>query len=160
VPFRLSFLIESAGAQGASFRTGMAGILAFTNKHVNRQIRETLKSLIVLSQSQPVVKLRVSLSTYAPAGGRKLIATRISALTQALESWGYCQATSAGGDPLQTTMSSALGVACASTAPAAIAPFHEVVKLMPWQRACSPFADGAVLFRTEDGRMWPYQMGT
>jgi len=159
VPFRLSFLVESAGAQGAKFLSGMAGILTFTNQ-INKQIRESLKSLIVLSQSQPVVKLRISISTYTHNNERKLIETRLSALTQALESWGYCQASSAGGDPLQTVMSSALGVACASTAPASIAPFHEVVKLLPWQRACSPFADGAVLFRTEDGRMWPYQMGT
>jgi intracellular multiplication protein IcmB len=159
VPFRLSFLIESAGAQGAVFASGMAGILTFTNQ-INKQIRESLKSLIMLSQSQPVVKLRVSISTYAQVTERKLIETRLGALLQALESWGYCQATSAGGDPLQTVMSSALGVACSSTAPASIAPFHEVVKLLPWQRACSPFAEGSVLFRTEDGRMWPYQMGT
>ena len=50
-----------------------------------------------------------------------------------------------GGDPLEATMSSALGIACASTAPAAIAPFREVVKLLPWQRASSPFEEGAVL---------------
>ena len=159
VPFRLSYLIESAGAQGAAFQSGLAGILTFTNQ-INKQIRESLKSLIMLAQSQPVVKMRISISTYAQATERKLIETRLSALTQALESWGYCQATSAGGDPLQTVMSSAMGVACASTAPAAIAPFHEVVKLLPWQRASSPFSEGAVLFRTEDGRMWPYQMGT
>jgi intracellular multiplication protein IcmB len=159
IPFRLSFLIESAGAQGATFASALAGILTFTNQ-INRQIRESLKSLILLSQSQPVVKMRVSISTYAPGNERKLLETRLGAVTQALEAWGYCQATSAGGDPLQTVMSSALGVACASTAPAAIAPFHEVVKLLPWQRASSPFQEGAVLFRTEDGRMWPYQMGT
>src|SRR5262249_49519783 len=69
-------------------------------------------------------------------------------------------ASSAGGDPLECTMSSALGVACASTAPVAIAPLREVVKVLPWQRACSPFDEGSVLFRTADGRTWPYQMGT
>ena len=159
VPFRLSFLIESAGAQGASFMSALSGILTFTNQ-INRQIRESLKSLILLSQSQPVVKMRISISTYAQGNERKLIETRLSAVTQALEAWGYCQATSAGGDPLQAVMSSAMGIACASTAPAVIAPFHEVVKLLPWQRASSPFPEGAVLFRTEDGRMWPYQMGT
>jgi len=159
VPFRISFLLESAGAQHASFMSGLAGILTFTNG-INRQIRESLKSLIMISQSAPVVKMRVSISTYAGANERKLIETRLGALTQALEAWGYCQATSAGGDPLQAVMSSALGIACANTAPPVIAPFHEVVKMFPWQRASSPFQEGSVLFRTEDGRMWPYQMGT
>ena len=57
-------------------------------------------------------------------------------------------------------MSSVLGIACASTAPAAIAPFREVVKLLPWQRASSPFNDGSVILRTADGRIWPYQPGS
>ena len=159
VPFRLSFLIEGAGAHGVGFRAFAAAILAFSNE-VNRQIRESLKALQNLAQSEAVVKLRVSLATYAPVGERKLLETRMSAVTQAVEAWGYCQASSAGGDPLEMVMSSALGVACASTAPAAIAPFRDVMKLLPWQRASSPFDDGPVLFRTADGRLWPYQMGS
>ena len=159
IPFRLSFLIESAGAQGAGFRTFASGVLAFTNE-VNRQIRESLKALRKLSQSEPVVRLRISIATCAPVNDRKLMDTRLGAVTQAIESWGYCQASSAGGDPLDASMSSVLGIACASTAPAAIAPFREVIKLLPWQRASSPFNEGAVLFRTADGRVWPYQMGS
>ncbi|MDD3288891.1 MAG: type IV secretion protein IcmB [Alphaproteobacteria bacterium] len=159
VPFRISFLIESAGAQGASFRAFAAAVLAFSND-VNRQIKESLKALQILSQSEPVVKLRISLATHAPSDNLKLMESRLAVLTQALEAWGYCQASSSGGDPLETVMSSALGVACASTAPAAIAPFREVVKLLPWQRASSPFEEGSVLLRTTDGRVWPYQTGS
>ncbi len=159
VPFRISFLVESGGAHAIGFRAFAAAVLAFSNQ-VNRQIRESLKALQQLAQSEPVVKLRVSLATYAPARDRKLIDNRLAALTQALESWGYCQGSSAGGDPLEAVLSSALGIACASTAPAAVAPFRDVVKLLPWQRASSPFQEGSVLFRTADGRLWPYQMGS
>lgn len=159
VPFRISFLVESGGAQGLGFRAFAAAVLGFTNE-VNRQINDSLKALQMLAQSEPVIKLRVSLATYAPAGEQKLIDTRAAALMQALEAWGYCQASSAGGDPLEAVMSSALGIACASTAPAVIAPFKELVKLLPWQRASSPFDEGSVLFRTADGRIWPYQMGS
>jgi len=159
VPFRLSILVESGGAHAVGFRAFAAAILAFSNE-VNRQIRESLKALQQLSQSEPVVKLRVSLATHAPAGELKLMETRQGALTQALEAWGYCQASSAGGDPLASVMSSALGIACASTAPAAVAPFRDVIKLLPWQRASSPFEEGPVTFRTADGRIWPYQMGS
>jgi intracellular multiplication protein IcmB len=35
-----------------------------------------------------------------------------------------------------------------------------VMKLMPWQRPSSPFDKGAMLFRTPDGKVWPYQTGT
>lgn len=159
VPFRVSFLIEGGGVQGAAFRAFAAGVLAFTNQ-VNKQIRDSLLALQKTSQSEPVVKLRVSFATYAPQDNRRLIETRLGALTQAIESWGYCQASSAGGDPLDVLMSSALGIACASTAPAVILPLVEAVKLLPWQRASSPFKEGSVLFRTPDGRAWPYQSGS
>jgi intracellular multiplication protein IcmB len=159
IPFRISYLIESAGAQGSAFLAAAAGILAFTNQ-VNRQIRESLKVLQVMAQSEPVVRLRISLATYAPINDRKLMEMRLGAVTQAVEAWGYCQASSAGGDPLETTLSSVLGIACASTAPAAVAPFREVIKLLPWQRASSPFQEGSVIFRSPDGRMWPYQSGS
>jgi intracellular multiplication protein IcmB len=107
-----------------------------------------------------VVRLRISFATYAAVNDRRLLDSRLSALTQAIEAWGYCQASSAVGDPLQGVLSSALGIACASTAPAAIAPFKEVIKLLPWQRASSPFQGGPVIFRTPDGRAWPYQTGS
>ncbi len=159
IPFRISFLVESAGAHGVGFRAFAAGVLGFTNT-VNKQIRDSLKALQHVAQSEPVVRLRISLATYAPSGERKLIENRLSVLTQAIESWGYCQASSAGGDPLQTVLSSAFGIACASTAPAAVAPFRDVVKLFPWQRGSSPFTAGPIAFRTPDGRLWPYQTGS
>lgn len=159
VPFRMSFLIESAGVQGSAFRAFAAGVLGFTNQ-VNKQIRESLLALQHLSQSEAVVRMRVSLATYAPQNERKLLESRLGALTQAVEAWGYCQASSAGGDPLDVVMSSVLGIACASTAPPVIMPFIETIKLLPWQRASSPFQEGSVIFRSPDGRMWPYQTGT
>src|SRR5206468_12679043 len=67
----LSFLIESAGAHSVGFRAFAAAVLAFSNQ-VNRQIKASLTALQNLSQSEPVVRLRISLATYAPANDRKL----------------------------------------------------------------------------------------
>ncbi len=159
MPFRISFLIESGGIEGAGMRKFFASILAFTND-TNKQIKGTLDALADLASNEPVVRLRISAATYAKIGEEKLLESRLANLTQALESWGYCQVSTTAGDPLEAVMSSALGIGVASTAPAAIAPFFDVMKLLPWQRASSPFEEGAVLFRTPDGRVWPYQMGS
>jgi intracellular multiplication protein IcmB len=159
LPFRISYLVESGGIQGAQFRKSVAAILAFTSS-VNRQINRSLEGLTELARNQPVVKLRISLATWAPVDDRKLLDRRVSMLIQAVESWGYCQVSQATGDPLDAVMSSALGIACSSTAPAAVAPLEEVCKILPWQRASSPFDTGAILLRTPDGKVWPYQTGT
>ncbi len=159
VPFRISFLIEGGGVQGMAMQNFLASIFTVTNAE-NRQIKDSMDALAVLSRSEPVVKLRVSFCTWAPKGNLDLLEDRLSALAQAAESWGYCQVSQLSGDPVDQVMSSAMGIHCASTAPPAIAPLYEVMKLMPWQRASSPFEKGSILFRTPDGRVWPYQTGT
>jgi len=158
-PFRVSFLIEGGGIQGMALHSFLSSILTITNAE-NRQIKESLEGLTEMARSEPVVKLRISFCTWAPKNDIDLLEDRLSTLIQASESWGYCQVSQLTGDPLDCVMSSALGIACASTAPAGVAPLYEVMKLMPWQRAASPFENGPILFRTPDGRVWPYQTGT
>jgi intracellular multiplication protein IcmB len=159
VPFRISFLIEGGGAQGMYFKSLMAAMLAVTNSQ-NRQIKFSLDHLMELAKDEPVVKFRISAATWAPENRRDLIEERSAVLIQALESWGYAQVSQVSGDPLDEVMSSVPGIACASTAPAAVAPLAEVLRLLPWQRPCSPFRIGPILFRSPDGRVWPYATGS
>ncbi len=159
VPYRISFLIEGGGVYATQFRTFAATILGVTNA-LNKQIKFSLEGLQRLARKEPVVRLRVSLATWAPRDNLRLLQDRLSNLIQAAESWGYCQVSEFSGDPLDCVMSSAMGIHCAGTAPAAIAPMFEVMKLMPWQRPSSPFDKGSMLFRTPDGKVWPYQTGT
>ncbi|MAS88077.1 MAG: type IV secretion protein IcmB [Micavibrio sp.] len=159
IPFRISYLIESGGIQGATTKASIASILAVTNSQ-NKQIQNSINSLAAVARSEPVVRMRVSLATWAPKGNTELMEDRISILMQAVESWGYCQVSNMIGDPLDAIMSSSMGIACASTAPAAIAPLYEVFKLIPWQRPSSPFDKGSIILRSPDGKVWPYQTGS
>ncbi len=159
VPYRVSFLIEGGGAYATQLRAFGATILGVTNA-VNKQIKYSLEGLERLSRKEPVVRLRISFATWAPRDNLKLLQDRLSNLLQAVESWGYCQVSEFSGDPLDCVMSSAMGIHCAGTAPVAIAPMFDVMKLMPWQRPSSPFEKGSMLFRTPDGKVWPYQTGT
>lgn len=159
IPFRISFLIEGGGAYSVGLRAFAATLLGVTNAQ-NKQIKYSLEGLMRLARKEPVVRLRISISTWAPADDKKLLEIRLSGIMQSLESWGYCQVSEFSGDPLDCVMSSAMGIHCAGTAPVAIAPMYEVMKLMPWQRPSSPFDKGAMIFRTPDGKVWPYQTGT
>lgn len=159
MPFRMSFLLEGGGIQGMAVQSFLASVLAVTNAE-NKQVRYALEALTEMARSEPVLKFRLSFATWAPRDNIDLLEDRLSVLTQAIESWGYAQVSQISGDPLEQVMSSALGIHCASTAPPAVAPMYEIMKLIPWQRASSPFEQGSILFRTPDGRVWPYQTGT
>ena len=160
IPFRISFLIEGGGVYATQLRTFLATIMGPTNS-VNKQVKYSLEGLQALARNEPVVRLRVSFATWCKIEEKDEILDRFSVLLQAIESWGYAQVSEFSGDPLDCIMSSAMGIHCGGTAPTGIAPMIEVMRLLPWQRPSSPFTEGgAMLFRTPDGKVWPYQTGT
>ena len=159
IPFRISFLVEGGGAYSTQLRAFAATMMGPTNAQ-NKQIKYALEGLQALARSEPVVRLRVSFATWCKLEDKALITERISTLIQSVESWGYSQVSEFSGDPLACVMSSAMGIHCAGTAPTAVAPMIEAVKLLPWQRPSSPFDQGAILLRTPDGKVFPYQTGT
>lgn len=159
IPFRISMLIEGGGSYSTQFRAFAATILGPTNAS-NKQIKYSLEGLQAMARSEPVVRLRISFATWCKIDEKDIILDRLSILLQAFESWGYCQVSEFSGDPLDCVMSSAMGIHCAGTAPTGIAPMNEVMKLVPWQRPSSPFETGSQMFRTPDGKVWPYQTGT
>jgi len=159
IPFRISFLIEGGGAASVAFRTFAATMMGPTNAG-NKPIKYSLENLTTLARSEPVVKVRVSFATWCKVEEKGQILDRLSVLLQSFESWGYCQVNEYSGDPLDCVMSSAMGIHCGGTAVTGIAPMIDVMKLIPWQRPSSPFENGAMIFRTPDGKIWPYQTGT
>ncbi len=159
-PWRVSFLLEGSGLGSVSFKSFMASIMAFSNSD-NRLISEAVKGLRQeVADGAVVARLRVSFATWAPADQPSLIEERASQLAKTIEGWGYCGVSSAIGDPLAGVMSSALGLDVRSTAPAGIPPLGDAFFLLPWNRDASPWRTGSVLFRTFDGRPWPYEPGS
>ncbi len=159
IPFRISFLLEGGGIYATQFRTFIATIMGPTNS-ANKQIKYSLEGLQSLARNEPVVRMRISFATWCNIDEKDLILERLSVLLQSIESWGYCQVSEFSGDPLDCVMSSAMGIHCGGTAPTGIAPMLEMMKLLPWSRPSSPFNSGSILFRTPDGKIWPYQTGT
>ncbi|MGN7502172.1 MAG: type IV secretion protein IcmB [Alphaproteobacteria bacterium] len=159
IPYRISFMIEGGGAHSIAFKAQAATMLSVTNP-ANKQIKYSLEGLQALARSEPVVKLRISIATWSRRDQRRLLEDRMSVLTQSFESWGYSQVSDASGDGLDCVMSSAVGIHCGGTAPVAIAPMYEVMKMLPWQRPSSPFDEGSIMLRTPDGKLWPYQTGS
>ncbi len=159
-PWRVSFMLEGAGLAAVSMKGIVASILAWASDD-NKKIHRAVKDLQALQlDGTTIVKLRVNFATWAPVGEERLLRERAATLLRSVEGWGNAQATDQAGDPLEGVMSSALGLAVASTAPAAAAPLADAVRWLPWSRPANPWRRGAVMFRTNDGKPWPYQPGS
>jgi intracellular multiplication protein IcmB len=161
-PWRVSYLIEGDGLGGAmQINNTLAAVMGITNTTENRQIRDSIKYLQALKQrGSVIVRYRVSFCTWAPATDYALIEERASQLQRAVETWGYCTVSGTSGDPLAGAFSTALSLDVASTAPTAAPPLSDVIYMLPWNRDASPWRTGSVLFRTPDGRPWPFQPGS
>ena len=161
IPWRINFNIESDGLGNSKLRAAVASVLTVTSSQ-NRLIADSLKLLdyINLNTDDAVVKLRVAASTWAPEGDIRLLRSRASMLAKAIEGWGSCDVTEKSGDPYEAAVSTMMGVSGSSVAAASIAPLSDVLHMLPLFRPSSPWQQGAILFRSPDGKPWPYQPGS
>ncbi|MBY0378512.1 MAG: type IV secretion protein IcmB, partial [Gammaproteobacteria bacterium] len=162
IPWRISFLIESKGATSVtSFKKTVAAILSFTSNQ-NRLLHDSIVQLqeTELNGEDAVVRLRVAAATWAPADDLRLLRTRTAQLAKAIQGWGSCDVTELSGDPFSGAASSMLAVYGSSDATASLAPLADVVYMLPFTRPASQWRVGAILFRSPDGKPWPYHPGS
>lgn len=161
IPWRISFLLDSNGLNTLSFKKAMSGILSFSSQQ-NRLINDSIKLLeyIQLNTDDTCVRLRVAACTWANAGEERLLQNRVAQLARAIESWGSCDVSQVSGDPFEGVVSSMLGVSMESSATPTVASLSDTITMLPFYRPSSPWNTGSVLFRTPDGKPWPYQPGS
>lgn len=161
IPWRISFLIESNGLESIKLKAALASVLSWASAQ-NRLINDSVNLLkyINLHGDDAVVKLRVAACTWAPEDDIRLLRTRASQLATVLEGWGSCDVSEVSGDAFAGAISSAMGISSASIATASIAPLSRALYILPLFRPSSPWHHGAILFRSPDGKPWPYQPGS
>lgn len=162
IPWRISFLIDSNGLGGVDTMRGtIASVLSVTSAQ-NRLIHDSIKLLnyINLNTDDAVVRLQVVASTWAPEGDMRLLRSRASMLSKAIQGWGSCDTSEVSGDAFEGVVSSMCGVTGTSVATASIAPLSDVLHMLPMFRPSSPWQHGAILFRSPDGKPWPYHPGS
>ena len=161
IPWRISFLMESEGLRTIKLKSVLAAVLSFTSAE-NRLLSDAnnLLKYVEINTDDPVVKLRVSAITWAPEGNIPLLRIRAAELAKAIQGWGSCDVSEVCGDPFAGAVSSLLGVTTQSVATATVAPLSQAVYMLPITRPASPWIFGAQLFRTPDGKPWPFQPGS
>lgn len=161
IPWRMSYLITSDGADAIRFKSALAGILSWTSTQ-NKLISDAAKYLreIEMKTDDAIVKLQVTLSTWAEAHDERTLRIRAAELAKAVEGWGTCDVSEISGDAFAGVTSSMLGVSRSSVATTTIAPLSDVINLLPFTRPASSWRHGALMLRSPDGKPWPYQPGS
>lgn len=161
IPWRISFLAESDGLSSLKIKSALTSVLSWSSAQ-NRLINDSVNLLkyIDLNTDDSIVKLRVAACTWAPEDDKRLLRTRVSQLAKAIEAWGSCDVSEVSGDAFAGAVSSMMGITCNSVATASIAPLSHVLHMLPFFRPSSPWTQGAIMFRSPDGKPWPYQPGS
>jgi intracellular multiplication protein IcmB len=161
IPWRISFLLESEGLSTIKLKGMLAAILSFSSAQ-NRLISDSVNLLkyIQINTDEALVRLRVVATTWAPEGNLPLLRRRSSELVKAVQGWGSTDVSEICGDPFAGFVSGMLATTTASAAIPAIAPLSEVISMLPILRPASPWRTGALLYRSPDGKPWPFQPGS
>lgn len=161
IPWRISFSIESSGVSSLNIKSTVASILSFANRY-NKLISDSKELLdyIDVNTDDSVVKLKVALTTWAPFDKPALLRARQSELVKAVQSWGNCDLAEISGDSFAAVLSTSVAINTDNVATASIAPLSDVVTMLPITRPASLWQHGAMLFRSPDGKLLPYQPGS
>lgn len=161
ISWRVSMLIDSGGFQGQAFKETYTNMMTWTAPIHNSRIRAAFEKLRRDDgAADTVVRWRCSFAAWAPKTQMELLQRHVATLRRTVERWGNCQTDALVGDPVQCVMSSTLALNAQSTAPAAAASLADAFALAPIARPASPWQLGSVMFRTKDGKLWPYQPGS
>lgn len=161
IPWRISFLMESDGLSTVKLKGTLAGILSFSSAQ-NRLISDAVNLLkyLDINTDEDLMRLRVVATTWAPEGNIPLLRRRSSELVKAIQGWGSTEVSEICGDPFAGFVSSMLATTLSSPAVPTIAPLSAIMSMMPINRPASPWKRGAMLFRSPDGKPWPFQPGS
>ena len=161
VPWRISFFIESEGLDTIKLKGLLAAILSFSSPQ-NRLLSDSVNLLkyLKINTDNVIVRLRVVATTWAPEGNLALLRRRSSELVKAIEGWGSTDVSEVCGDPFAGFVSTMIATTTRSMAVPSVAPLGDVITMLPITRPASSWQTGALLFRTPDGKPWPYQPGS
>jgi intracellular multiplication protein IcmB len=155
IPFRVSLRLSPLNAVSLGLKKGLALYsqwLGDGNKLIKRSC-DHIQNLI--AEGGKACTLQMSVVIWADSLTE--LRTRAAIVTQSVESWGICQTKSDYADPSESVLTSCVAFSQKAPGDASYAPLNEALNLLPIDRAGSHWKSGSILFRTPDGKIWPYE---
>ena len=157
LPARLAFQLDG-GFGGWGLRRVLADFWAFCGQY-NRRISDAFSMIETTQREEPTPRVRVCATTWGPDAAAAR--ARVARLRAALETWGAQQWCIERGDPAVAVLASLAGFAADLTPgePHAM-PVTDAVRWLPLTRPALPWTHGSIIFRSEDGKLMPFQPGS
>ena len=160
MPYRVSFLLEPGGLH-MGIKPLLSAILGFSNSD-NKRFNNAVDALRALDLAGVCcIRFRIVFCTWASCQtvplpqAHGLLRRRMAELTKAIQGWGTTDVTEAVGDPLLGLSATVPALMPSSPAPITAAPLDDALGMLP-QRSASPWKDGSLLLRTQDGKLIPF----
>lgn len=157
VPWRVRFDLSPGGLNKLK---GRRTLTQFTNMiGDNRSIYDSLTHLGRLTLEDSLVcGMKVSFCTWAQTEDE--LERQVNALATAISAWGNCMVSTVNGDPMAAWAATIPGFTLKNPANLLVPPLEDALYMMPFQRPATPWADGSVILRTPDGKVFPIELGS
>ena len=160
MPYRVTFLLEHGGLN-MGLKPLLSSILAFSSSD-NKRFNKALDDLKALDlDGVCCVRFRICLCTWADvrkmpeSEAHLLLRRRMAELSKTVQGWGTCDVSEAVGDPLLGFTTTVPAMMPSSPAPVTAAPLQDAIGMLPL-RPASPWKEGSLLLRSQDGKIIPY----
>ncbi len=153
IPFRMSFKLRSGKGSTWALRQTLFAFTQFAHAD-NRRVVEEMSKLEERKESMPSVRLSMSFSTTAPQLDK--LDYYYSRIEGAVQGWGSSYVSEDKIDEHAAFCSTVIGSSATTKLPETFAPLDDVVKLLPIDRTSSVWDHGFTLFRTLQGKAFPW----
>ncbi len=168
LPWRWLIRLMGGAESWLLAKRSISSLLYFAG-HQNKLINQSVSAMRkFLNEGGVGVRAQMALTSWVntaqPAGhGRthtEILRARTAQLASYVQAWGACTVREYSGHPVKAWVSTLPGLSTLHIATRYAAPLAEVLVTLPLFRAASPWRRGALLYRTRDGKLYPYQPGS
>ena len=168
LPWRLMIRLSGGAEAWLAARHRWASLLYFASA-TNRLIDTAVQALRRhLHEGQVGVLVQMALTSWvaldqSPPHGRshiEALRARTAHLAAHVQSWGGCTVREVTGHPVKAWVSTVPGLSQLHIGTRYAAPLREVIRTLPLFRPASLWPAGAMVYRSRDGHLFPYQPGS
>lgn len=158
MPIQISFMMEGGGINRMALKSLAAALCTFTNSK-NKLIKDSINDLRQREmEGETMVRMAVTAVTWSYDANT--IDLYKQTVAKSMQIWGTSDTIPCNSDPVEGFLSTVPGLMPRLPSTPFVAPVEEVIDILPLTRQSHVWDTGSLLYRTEDGKIFPYQPGS